>query len=498
MKILIITVGNRQVGWRCQDGIVRCLGVSSSQTDPTIPDHVSELYQEIKAQKQKGVRYLGKDFYDKCLENDDFSHVELLLDRVIIDEESGNALTDIWLLGTDQPDSVPPNLRANDTLWLSRLMAGKIKQTYRGLNVETFDIRVKGDDIDGIREEYEQFILKYLIEKSREISEVTVLIENKGSIPAISSSLEICAATLVRQFTVIKTIPKLPFPAYPEDESGKKSAAFCESYEKHSMGQYFLPIEKAQIIVSWERGDYRVAKVWLSAHRSYYDLLYRLADHLSLSTNWQITNCLKNIRGNWLPIALNSSAVNRATVSQWNQILNQIVPARDSSESAKYRLIWESSFLVYLYSLRGDWTNAFLQFVQTLERLLTLRSNLDRWQQKRYISLPEYPNAPPKLFELIKAWCQNYRGQSWFSLLDEVRKERNSIVHQAKSITEEQIRCIWTARNLPVKVGEKDISTMNLMIDILRKVSDDSWDLPEQTLLQKLHEWGLSYLRSED
>ncbi|HIK56556.1 MAG TPA: hypothetical protein IGS37_15515 [Synechococcales cyanobacterium M55_K2018_004] len=44
MKTLIITVGTRQVGWRCKDGIVRSLGADG---DRGHPPHIDELYAEL-------------------------------------------------------------------------------------------------------------------------------------------------------------------------------------------------------------------------------------------------------------------------------------------------------------------------------------------------------------------------------------------------------------------------------------------------------------------
>ncbi len=44
MKTLMITVGNRQVGWRCNDGIVRSFGADGSRKDPP---HLDELYREF-------------------------------------------------------------------------------------------------------------------------------------------------------------------------------------------------------------------------------------------------------------------------------------------------------------------------------------------------------------------------------------------------------------------------------------------------------------------
>ena len=44
MKTLIITVGTRQIGWCCKDGVVRCIGADG---DRGAPPHIDELYTEL-------------------------------------------------------------------------------------------------------------------------------------------------------------------------------------------------------------------------------------------------------------------------------------------------------------------------------------------------------------------------------------------------------------------------------------------------------------------
>ena len=45
---LIVTVGTRQVGWRCIDGIIRSFGADGNIG---FPPHVNELYQELKIER---------------------------------------------------------------------------------------------------------------------------------------------------------------------------------------------------------------------------------------------------------------------------------------------------------------------------------------------------------------------------------------------------------------------------------------------------------------
>ena len=93
---LIITVGTRQIGWRCDDGIVRCFGADG---DRNAPPHTNELYENIGVERkfdsyldpytgeprksQWRMRDLGNRYYDLATVKNDFSAVELLIDNEI-------------------------------------------------------------------------------------------------------------------------------------------------------------------------------------------------------------------------------------------------------------------------------------------------------------------------------------------------------------------------------------------------------------------------------
>ena len=70
VSTLIITVGTRQIGWRCQDGIIRSFGADGNIS---YPPHINELYQELgiergKHQDEDGKTYFDRKSYDKdCL-----------------------------------------------------------------------------------------------------------------------------------------------------------------------------------------------------------------------------------------------------------------------------------------------------------------------------------------------------------------------------------------------------------------------------------------------
>jgi hypothetical protein len=272
MKTLIITVGTRQIGWRCQDGITRCFGADAGRNDPP---HTDELYKELKIERGShpegdhsypwGVRDLGKQYYDLCTKqlSGNFSAVELLMDYKILADYAQQGLDHIILWGTNQPDSESWYYRRLDTLWLAKLMEGKIKATWSEIQVDVFDPVVAANNYGNLRQELEEYILKFAIERlsSNADSQFTLMIENKGAAPAVSESLAICAAGLVRQYEVLNIIPDDPSPFYETYANGSKSSHYSQKYQVTSIGEYFWPLERRRVISAWERGDFSEAKI---------------------------------------------------------------------------------------------------------------------------------------------------------------------------------------------------------------------------------------------
>jgi len=494
MKLLIITVGNRQVGWRCKDGIVRCLGISSNPRDAT-PDHVTELYSELEVEKPKSkyyVRDLGKLFYEKCNQEQDFSSVELLLDRVILDRESENGLEEVWLIGTDQPaELVAQEFRSGDTLWLTELMAGKIQHQWKNLRVKNWNLKINANDIDQIRAEYEQFILKYLIEKNNSEDNDTILIENKGSVPAMASSLEICMAALVRQFEIIRLTPIEPSPMFVGNSPAQMSAASASEFREQSMSQYFFPLEKSRIISAWERGDFGEAKVWLEGHKNRYFVLFKLVGYLEQALGYDIKSILQEMKGQWLPTKKLKQLAQPELIEAWCKY-----ECLDKYKTSA--IIWEYAFQIPIWANSGRLTNAFFLMAQTLERLLYQLYRKDKWLENGWISIPENMIARgigkdsfnPRLEEMIKVWGEHYNSSDSFcKLLNNIRERRNKIIHDAVSISIEEVRDMWNEAGIKVEpIGEA------LLIP-LQKVNKRIGNLPEKPLLLSLYEWGLTQFR---
>ena len=519
---LMITVGTRQIGWRCQDGVVRCLGTDGRGD---IPPHTDELYKELgilergchqqgDRNSRWGVRDLGERYYKHCQETlgANFGAVELLLDGQIVTKcVQQQALKHIILWATNQPESVSWQYRRSDTLWLAELMRGKIESIWPNkvknnqLKVEVWQPVIDASDGEVIRQTLEAFLLQYVLNLPNTVDKdkFTLMIENKGAVPDIAESLAICAAALVKEFQVLKAIPKEPNPSYEEQPTGAKIACTSTDFQTISIGQSFWPLERSRVIVAWEQGDFREAKFWLSSHQNRYGgLLYQLAEKLALSINRDVYNFLHNSdKGieSWLQSAAKIPEIAEpALVGAWQE---QLCRSR-SSRSAE---AWEACFLVYLLLRRENYTDACMQFAQTLERLLYIHYQTGDWEQKSYITLSinnSGKKQEPSFRQLIEAWSKlnSYRLEhKWPKLLDRIREKRNEIVHKAEPITPGQVQALWSQDGLfSVKItGNYTQDIMLLMMKVLKEVCDPTWKIPEQPLLQSLYEWGLKLLRQE-
>jgi hypothetical protein len=489
MKILIITVGNRQIGWRCEDEIVRCVGVSGD------PDHIAEIYQEIGVEKPAGryfARHLGKSLYEVCAVDQNFSAVELLLDQNLIAEEVKNDLQQVWLISTDQPDSVADSFRASDTTWLAQLMAGKIRQTWQDLTVKTLDFQVDISRMEAIRLRFEEIIqdLTKKVDSENDDQQMTLLIENKGSVPALSSSLEIYAAALVRQFDVVRVVPREPSPMYLGDQPSRKSANFAEKFDRQSMSQYFLPLERLRIISAWERGDFGEAKIWLEGHRNRYAVLYDLVGYLENAGRQDMRGLLQTIKGKWLPMKKLKQLASPEQILAWSQY-----DCLDKTKTAA--IIWEYAFQIPIDAETGRLSNAFFLMAQTLERLLFQLYKKDRWLEKGWVEISEELQSKgigkdrflPRLEELIKVWSDQYGYRSQFDMLNGIREKRNKIVHEAAGVSFDEIKTIWGKANLSIEsIGD------SLLLP-LQSIGKKVGNLPPKPLLLSLYEWGFNVLR---
>ncbi|NJL88285.1 MAG: hypothetical protein HC886_23735 [Leptolyngbyaceae cyanobacterium SM1_1_3] len=491
MKTLFITVGTRQVGWRCRDDRVCCFGADGDRNE--YPRHVDRLYQELGVERGReqgqrwGVQDLSDRYYQYCLAQDDFSPVELLLDHQVIEQQYAQGLEHVVLWGTNQPETTAWSYRNKDTHWLAYLMAGKIEQNWPELKVEIFAPVVDAGDNRAIRQMLEAFMVAHTQPFLGNDSEFSLLIQSKGAVPAIAQSLEICAAGLVRQFPVFSIFPAEPVPLFAEET---QSANRSGQNEVISIGEYFWPIERLRIVSAWQRGDFQEAAIWLVAHQNRYRLLYRLAKGLTLATNWQLKTFFGHRQlgiAQWLASESLSKAVEVAQLETWRMTFEQI-------RGSRLAQTWEARFLVYLLLIQGSYTDAFMRFAQTLERLLYLQSETEGW-----FSQNELKGYHPGFKQLIDRWFERQQksfNSPLYKQFDSIRNTRNQIVHGADSVSLQQIYAIWIrSHSTDNKSGELELNLVyDLMTQTLQKVCDRPLNVPENSFLESLYSWGLAQL----
>ena len=259
-------------------------------------------------------------------------------------------------------------------------------------------------------------------------------------------------------------------------------------------------MERGRVISAWERGDFREAEIWLSAHQMRHKPLYQLAGYLSLATNWEIDKFLNNpqLENSWFRSKALLSLAGQGQIDEWR---SQILARRTD----RYLRTWESVFLIEVLMSTENYTNAFLKFAQIVEQLLYLASKQDNWLQRGLIVVPDHLRHlgdayQPSFDSLIKVWCQlKQAGQNdkRCKLLNAIRDERNKVVHEGEPMTLAKLRSLWANNGYPVTVTSDYHIILNLMLDVLKMISDSSWQIPQKTLLRSLYEFGLNTLRSE-
>ncbi|GAA6614979.1 hypothetical protein [Scytonema sp. NUACC26] len=497
---LIITVGTRQIGWHSKDGVIRSFGADGSTS---YPHHVDELYQELGLKRGThqeedktypwSTKDLGKRYYEYCMEwlGGDFSQVELLLDQTIIVTGVERGLKHIILWGTDQPDTVSWFYRRLDTMWLAALMAKKIKSMFPHVRVDVHAPKIPANDSEAIREELEILILQEALNFGSPVEdkELVLWVQNKGCAPAIASGVEICAAALARQCQVFNASPKEPDIFFDTLPNGSKTAMLSQSFKLIPMGEHFWSLERLRVISAWERGDFSEAQLWLKPHQSRYKSLYKLAGILALYTNWETDNFLRAIE-DWLRSNDVAKATSHEQIQAWREQFNQF-------KKSQFIKTWEDSFLIEIPLLRKNYSVAFMQFTQTIERLLSVQCNEQNWVSKGYITQTPGQNYPPSLQELIEGWRKFHNfseDNKWYKLLNRIRKKRNKVVHDAESLTVAQIRTIWTEGGLfTVLSVEEPEMVKTLMMSVLKQISPSV--KIENLLVPSLYKWGLNLLK---
>lgn len=513
---LIITIGTRQIGWRCQDNIVRCFGTDGEKGDPP---HIEELYRELSIPQigyhqdsdrdsRWNVRDLGRRYYQLCTQSPqpDFSRVELLMDEKIIADSVRCGLNHLILWATDQPEDTSWRFRRQDTIWLAKLMAAKIQEKWPNLQVDIRHPILNAANKEKIRQELENeilpFALKPLAQKPTD-TQFVLAIENTGCAPSIAEGLSICVAALVRQCQVLNLIPTLPDPLYQGEIGSDRNAQKSVTYQAISVGEYFWPLERSRVLSAWKRGDFKEAEIWLTAHQSRYEgLLYHLAKRLSLLINGDYRTFLATgDRGieTWLQSPALKHFTSAQQIQQWQKQVNDL---RSHSPAQ----VWESIFLIELSLYRGEYPTAFGQFSQTLERLLYLQYKTDHWLNQGYVTIPNHlthlgNQYQPGLKQLIDGWFDatgKDKQGSVYSLFDNIRNTRNAIVHKAEVTNIDDITSVWTQVGWTISATKpRQMGIIKIMVETLQMVLKSDWETPDETLGRSLWQWGLQQLQKD-
>ncbi|WP_052128524.1 hypothetical protein [Neosynechococcus sphagnicola] len=512
MKTLIITVGTRQVGWRCRDGIVRSLGADGSSNNP---QHIEEIYRhelgiERGYHQDEGsdrtypwsVWDLGERLYQEC-QKSDFSNVQLLLDQVIITEQIKQGLNHILLWGTQQPDTVTWSYRRMDTAWLAELMMGKLRETYPDLNVKVFKPSIGAIDVDAIQDQLESKILPFALQtRLPDDDQFTIIIENKGATSAIAEGLSICAGALVRDCQMVTMNPMEPRPLYPQVTETSYAVAPATEYRSVNLGQYFWPLERSRILSAWERGDFAEAKIWLAAHRDRYQILYDLAGYLALASNWQLQDALQQLQKLLLG-SHHQGKIRKDLRKQWLKDIEILCKPQDKqTPEGRYLSIWESRLLIYVNLKRQNYTSAFLQFVQAIERLLFWRYRQEDWIKLGYVTPPQDKcNWSVKKYK-APFWDLRTGWQLEQKLSDDdpvvknlawMNDVRNDIVHRNDSITPTDF-----AKVLDLDATEIIPDVFYQRIEaFLQQFCPPDRPMPDHSLLEKLYQWGIEKLKAD-
>jgi hypothetical protein len=147
-----------------------------------------------------------------------------------------------------------------------------------------------------------------------------------------------------------------------------------------------------------------------------------LAGHLALSVNLEVRLSLAGIQS-WSSSKSLPKVVNPEQIDSWQKQLRY-------NREKKFALAWESCFLIDILLGRNNYTNAFIQFAQTLERLLYIQFEFGNWLEKRYVISPAHlsylgKKYDPTFKELIDGWCKLKKFDEynqWYKLFDKIRE----------------------------------------------------------------------------
>lgn len=483
------------MGWRCQDGRVRSLGMTADNE----PDEnrSAVLLRELgidpvdaSPNNSENRWNWGEQFYKYCTDilGGDFSAVELLADESIVKDCIRSGLKRLVLWAID----------AQDTLWLAWLMWGKIRQNWNQLvTVHVLNpIDNPGNsEVDRLQYLLETKILPFTLQDlmaSDDPDQFVLAIRTFDQKEAISTALERCAVILIRQCRVLSLSPI--------DSTTSETEFVDNHYQVSVLGNSGWSLDRLRTIAAWQHGGFQDVVLRLSAHPSQYGgLLYELAKRLHLLNRGEthLFVCDRDLGiESWLQLPDLSQLVEGERLEQWRE---QLAYLRTHTHAEA----WEAIFAVERLLQQGSYTRGFLHFAQTLEQLLYLQYKSQDWLAQGLVPTLDRPksasnNYQPGIKQLISAWCKATRQDkqgSIYNLFDRIGNTRNAILHYGGAIPFDDLLLVWSTSGMPVGFTRPQyIGLMDRMKETLSIACDRTWTIPEPTLGQALSEWGLGVL----
>ncbi len=145
-----------------------------------------------------------------------------------------------------------------------------------------------------------------------------------------------------------------------------------------------------------------------------------------------------------------------------------------------------------------NYTLAFMQFAQMLERLLFWQCEQKNWRTQGYLSeseelLQKGNYRDPTLGVLWQAWAkveQRSPDDSFVKKLANVNEYRNGVVHCNRAISLEELTKL---ANVSLEASPQEIHQG--LLEMLRQVLNQDQQL-QKGVARSLYEWGLERLQS--